>query len=273
MQIIGIILYENDNKYSMKKGIPKYKSISKELILKIQSGDFQPGDKIPSENTLIEMYSVSNTTARKSLLELELQGWAKRIKGKGTFVLNRTEDRHLTRVLGTFNAVKESFNDKLVREGFKPKNVILEKTILEDGISSKINNHHYILKGPVLKIHRLRYGDDIMLKDEIRYISLKLCPKINLINLDNQSLIRLYENTYGLQLKNVERTLGNTIIMPKEPNNYFGNDAPMAVFVLDGAVFCDNGEIVEMEHSHYRGDKYKFSVIAKPQFDVDNGRV
>jgi len=252
----------------MKRGIPKYESISKDLILKIQSGDLQPGDKVPSENELIEMYSVSNTTARKSLLEVELKGWVKRIKGKGTFVLNRTEDRHLTRALGAFNAVKESFNDNLLREGFKPKNVILEKTILEDGVSSKINNHHYILKGPVLKIHRLRFGDDIMLKDEIKYISLTLCPKINLADLDNQSLMTVYEKTYGLQLKNVERTLGNTIIMPKEPDNYFENEVPMAVFVLDGAIFCESGEIVEMEHSHYRGDKYKFSVTAKPQFDV-----
>ena len=67
----------------MKRGIPKYESISKDLILKIQSGDLQPGDKVPSENELIEMYSVSNTTARKSLLEVELKGWVKRIKGKG----------------------------------------------------------------------------------------------------------------------------------------------------------------------------------------------
>ena len=53
----------------MKNATPKYISISKELIQKIESGEYQPGDKIPSENELIEMYSVSNTTARKSLLD------------------------------------------------------------------------------------------------------------------------------------------------------------------------------------------------------------
>jgi GntR family transcriptional regulator len=146
------------------------------FINKIESGTFQAGDKIPSENELIKQYNISNTTARKCLQEIELQGWANRIKGKGTFVLNRSVDRHITRVLGVFDAVKESFNDRLIREGFTPKNIVLEKTILLEGISSNINNRHCIMEGPVLKIHRLRYADDVLLKDETKYISMTLCP-------------------------------------------------------------------------------------------------
>ncbi|HAZ03808.1 MAG TPA: GntR family transcriptional regulator, partial [Marinilabiliales bacterium] len=158
---------------------PKYIVISKEVIQKIEAGELQPGDKIPSENELIKNYNISNTTARKCLLELEHKGWATRIKGKGTFVLNRTEDKRLTRVLGSFHAIKESFSDNLKREGFTPKNIILEKTILENGISSNINGRHYIMEGYVLKIHRLRYGNELLLKDETKYISMNCCPKMN----------------------------------------------------------------------------------------------
>jgi len=204
-------------------------------------------------------------------LEVETKGWANRIKGKGTFVLNRFEDKHITRALGVFNAVRESFDDKLRKEGFIPKNVILEKNIIDEGISTKINHKHYIMKGPVLKIHRLRYADDILLKDELRYISLTLCPKINMRDLDGISLMTTYEQDYNLQLVNVERTLGNTIFNPKDKKNYFENALPLAAFVLDGAVFCENDEIVEIEHSYYRGDKYKFSVTAKPQFAFEKG--
>jgi GntR family transcriptional regulator len=251
----------------MKNSIPKYILISKEIIRKIHSGEYQPGDQIPSENELIKTYTISNTTARKSLLEVELQGWASRIKGKGTFVLNRTEDRHLTRVLGSFNAIKESFSNNLVHEGFKPKNIILEKTVLENGISSNINNRHYIIEGPVLKIHRLRYGDDILLKDETKYISMSICPKINRLDLE-QPLISIYEDKYHLTLENVERTLGSAIVLPGEDNNYFENDNPMAIFILDGAVFCKGRKIVEIEKSFYRGDKYKFAITTKPQLTM-----
>ncbi|SFZ93609.1 GntR family transcriptional regulator [Flaviramulus basaltis] len=247
------------------KGIPKYITISKEIIQKIESGEFQPGDKIPSENELIEMYSISNTTARKSLLEVELQGWANRIKGKGTFVLNRFEDKHLTRVLGSFHAVKESFTDKLIKEGFTPKNVVLEKTILEDGISTNINNSHHIMEGPVLKIRKLRYADYSLLKDETKYISMLHCPKINILDLDSRSLISIYQEKYNLNLINVERTLGNKIFLSSDPNNYFENEIPTVIFILDSAIFCDGGEIVEIEQSYYRGDKYKFSITTKPE--------
>jgi GntR family transcriptional regulator len=146
---------------------PKYLFISKEIIQKIETGVIQPGDKIPSENDLILNYSISNTTARKCLQALEINGWATRIKGKGTFAVNRSENKHLTRVLGSFSAMKESFTLKLIKEGFTPRNVILEKVILNEGISSYINYRHYILEAPILKIHRLRYADNILLKDDI----------------------------------------------------------------------------------------------------------
>jgi GntR family transcriptional regulator len=243
---------------------PKYIEICRDIIKSIESGDLQPGDKIPSENELIKKYNISNTTARKSLLELELKGWANRIKGKGTFVINRFEDKHITRVLGSFDAIKESFTNNLIKEGFTPRNIILEKVILENGISSKINDRHFIIEGPVLKIHRLRYGDDVLLKDETKYISMTICPKINMVDLD-QSLISIYQDKYKLELDKVQRTLGNLIVSPSDPDNYFGNEAPLPVFVLDGVVFCSNGKVVEIEKSYYRGDRYKFSIIAKPE--------
>lgn len=247
-----------------KEPSPKYLTISKEIINRIESGELQAGDKVPSENELIKTYKISNTTARKSLLEVELNGWATRIKGKGTFVLNRSEDKHLTRVLGSFLAVKESFNDNLVKEGFTPKNIILEKTVIENGISSSINGRHYIIEGSVLKIHRLRFGNETLLKDETRYISMACCPKINILDLD-EALIKIYEDKYHLKLEEVQRTLGTTILHPGEANNYFDMEIPLAAFILDGAIFTNDGKIVEIEKSYYRGDKYKFSINAKPQ--------
>ena len=248
----------------MKNSSPKYIEISKAIIAKIESGELLPGDKVPSENELINMYKISNTTARKSLLEVELQGWANRIKGKGTFVLNRSEDKHLTRILGSFHAIKESFSDNLVKEGFTPKNVTLEKTIIDSGISININGKNYIIEGNVLKIRRLRYADELLLKDETRYVSMALCPKMNMMEL-NQAFLKIYEDKYHLKLDSVQRTLSTTVTYPEEENNYFENNLPLSVFILDSAVICENQKVVEIEHSLYRGDKYKFSIHTKPQ--------
>ena len=246
---------------------PKYIVISNEIIQRIKVGAFQPGDRIPSENELIKKYNISNTTARKCLSELEKEGWVNRIKGKGTFVINRSKSKFITRTLGSFQAIQESFSTNLKREGLTPKNIILEKTVFENGFSSSFNNQFLIIEGPVLKIHRLRYGNKLLLKDEIRFISLNLCPKINLLDLDT-SLLKIYEEDYHLQLENVERTLSTAIADPKDATNHFGNDEPIATFILNGVVICNNNKVVEIEKSIYRGDKYKFSVSAKPVLSI-----
>jgi len=247
--------------------VPKYIEISDEIIKSIESGEYQPGDQIPSENELIKKYSTSNTTARKSLLEIELKGWATRIKGKGTFVLNRSEDKHLTRQLGSIYTTRMGFDEKLKMEGFFPKNIILEKTILDAGISAEISGRHYIIEGPVLKIHQLRYSNEILMKDEIRYISLTICPKINMLE-QNKPFFKIYEEDYGLKLEDIKQTLSVSILQPSSPDNYFETTTPLAVFILDGAIFSEGNKVVEIEKSLYRGDKYKFSLIARPETEV-----
>jgi len=244
---------------------PKFLSISDIVIDKIKSGELQPGDKIPSENELIKNYKVSNTTARKSLLEIENRGWAKRIKGKGTFVLNRTVDHHLIRTLGSIYATRRGFHESLLAEGFKPHDLVLEKTILEDGISTEIGGKHFILDGPVLKIHQLRYADDEIIKDEIKYISLKLCPKINKMPTEI-SYFKVYEDTYHLRIVEVKQTLSTEIIDPESDINNFELTKSTPMFILDSAVICTDDKVVEIERSFYRGDKYKFAISANPDY-------
>jgi len=244
---------------------PKFLSISDLIIDKIKSGELLPGDKIPSENELIKNHKVSNTTARKSLLEIENRGWAKRIKGKGTFVLNRTVDHHLIRTLGSIYATRRGFHESLLAEGFKPHNLVLEKTILDDGISTEIGGKHFIMDGPVLKIHQLRYADDEIIKDEIKYISLKLCPKINKVPTEI-SYFKVYEDTYHLRIVEVKQTLSTEILNPEVGVNNFDLLKTTPMFILDSAVICTEDKVVEIERSFYRGDKYKFAIVANPDY-------
>ncbi|MFT2008280.1 GntR family transcriptional regulator [Pontibacter sp. 13R65] len=245
---------------------PKFISISEEIIEKIKMGELQPGDKIPSENELIKSYNVSNTTARKSLLEIESKGWAQRIKGKGTFVLNRTEDHHLLRTLGSIDSTRRGFNESLRAEGFNPKNIVLEKTILQHGISSEISGKHFIMEGPVLKIHQLRYADDVIIKDEVRYICLKLCPKINMMSTEI-SYFKVYEEKYHHKITDIKQTLSADILEPGASDNNFEVNKQLPVFILDGVVLCQPEKVLEIEKSFYRGDKYKFAIVANPEYN------
>lgn len=247
---------------------PKFLELSDRIIEKIREGELLPGDKVPSENELIKKFKISNTTARKVLLDIESRGWVRRIKGKGTFVLNRTQEHKLLRTLGSIDATRRGFNDYLKAEGFTPKNVILEKTILKEGVSSDVNGKHFIIEGPVLKIHQLRYADDDVMKDELRFISLKLCPRIDRLPTEI-SYFKIYETNYHLKITDIKQTLSVDILTPETPDNNFDNLSSIPVFLLDSVLLCNGEQVLEIERSFYRGDKYRFSIIVNPVYQND----
>lgn len=56
------------------------------LVEKIKTGEYIPGEKIPSERDLSEIYGVSRISARQTLTEMIAADYLFRIPGRGTFV-------------------------------------------------------------------------------------------------------------------------------------------------------------------------------------------
>jgi GntR family transcriptional regulator of arabinose operon len=66
----------------------KYIRVYEELRAKIRSGQYGPGDKLPSEQDLAKDYGLNFLTIRKSLKLLEADGLLTRRVGLGSFVLS-----------------------------------------------------------------------------------------------------------------------------------------------------------------------------------------
>jgi DNA-binding LacI/PurR family transcriptional regulator len=75
-----------NSKVRLNGGLPKYKEISSYLLKKILSGDYMPGDKLPSEKELSGMFDVSQVSVRGALRKLNEEGHIVSCKGKGSFV-------------------------------------------------------------------------------------------------------------------------------------------------------------------------------------------
>lgn len=71
------------------KGEMKYHTLKESLKNDILSGVYQPGDKMPSENQLVQEYDLSRHTVRKALSILEEEGYIIAVHGKGTFCTER----------------------------------------------------------------------------------------------------------------------------------------------------------------------------------------
>ena len=65
---------------------PMYQRIKADILHQIESHLLSPGDRIPTELTLMEQYNVSRITISKALNELKNEGIVERFPNKGTFV-------------------------------------------------------------------------------------------------------------------------------------------------------------------------------------------
>jgi GntR family transcriptional regulator len=70
---------------------PLYQQIKSLILQSLQSGEWKPGDLIPSEMELAARYRVSQGTVRKAIDELAADNLLVRRQGKGTFVATHAE--------------------------------------------------------------------------------------------------------------------------------------------------------------------------------------
>lgn len=77
-----------------------YERIADDLRQRIRAGELSPGDRLPSETTLVEDYGRSLPTLRQALSLLQAEGLVEKVHGRGNFVrrprtlVERTNLRH-----------------------------------------------------------------------------------------------------------------------------------------------------------------------------------
>ena len=115
-------------------GTPKYRRIYRELAALVSpEGPYKPGDKLPSENELVERFGASRPTIGRALAQLENEGLVERRAGSGTYVTLRAE--RAGHVFGLL------IPDLGVTEIFEP---------ICQGISrARLGSYHDLLWGPV----------------------------------------------------------------------------------------------------------------------------
>lgn len=89
----------NDKVASIPSYQPLYGQIKSLLVGSLASGEWKPGQMIPSEAELAVRFGVSQGTVRKAIDELATDRLLMRRQGRGTFVASHAEDRNSTRFL------------------------------------------------------------------------------------------------------------------------------------------------------------------------------
>lgn len=78
---------------------PAYTRVKEHIRTRIGSGEWRPGDPVPSESQLMQQFAISRMTANRALRELAAEGLVSRVRGSGTRVaeLHRISSRLVIR--------------------------------------------------------------------------------------------------------------------------------------------------------------------------------
>jgi DNA-binding GntR family transcriptional regulator len=70
--------------------IPPYRQVANVLRARIESGELQPGSRVPSITTLMQQYGIARNTARHALAVLADDGLIEITPGWGSFVKEKS---------------------------------------------------------------------------------------------------------------------------------------------------------------------------------------
>ena len=228
---------------------PKYMQLALILKQQIEAGHWQPRDVIPSERQLEIQYRVSRPTIRQAIEYLERLGLLYREHGKGTFVSPQKLQKGMQELT--------SFSEDLIRRGIKPGQII--RSISREIPSASISARLEMEPGKaVLKIERIRLGDQTPIGLQTSYIALDENQEITYQDLENSgSLYRLLEEKFNIVPTEADETLEITLATPEEATLLqIKTDAPL--LLNERLTYNQNRKPVEFVKILYRGDRFRY---------------
>lgn len=170
---------------------PLYQQIYDELKSAIDSGQYAPGDKIPSEAELSSKYAVSRITVRRAIEDLCAAGFLIKRRGLGTFVCEPRMRRKLLQ-----GGLPQSFTDICLQSGRVPGAKLINREIV---VARRDEYEFFGLdkSGLILHVQRLRTADDLPVFEENMYMPLVGNEELASCELQGNSLYELIEELYG----------------------------------------------------------------------------
>lgn len=230
--------------------IPLYHQTYQYLVDLMKKGTFKPGDMLPPETELAKILKVGRQTIRQAMAQLVDDGWIERFSGRGTFVCERKtrNDFFLDR----------SFSQEMEELGKKATAKVLKKVIgrIEPSSPKCFLNR---LNSPCLYLTRLRYGDQEPIGLQEAVILTERCPGLENHDFTHESLFRVLTETYGLEIAEIYHVV-NAVMATKSIADLLEIKTGSPILLEKSITYLSDKTPIEATTSHFRADKYEYSV-------------
>jgi GntR family transcriptional regulator len=232
--------------------LPYYVQLKDALLEGIESGRWKPGDRIPSEPELCQMFDVSRTVVRQALKDMTYQGLVVREKGRGTFVAEpKISSGSLVHSLA-------GFYEDMAGRGQPPVTRVLEQ-VIEPAGGRLLAALRIEETAPVIKLVRLRFVQDEPIVLVTSYLPYDLCPKLAQADLSEQSLYAFLKGEYGLAVASGRRRI-EAVAANEHEARLLKIEEGAPLLKLDSVSYLEDGTPLEYFHGVFRGDRSRFEV-------------
>jgi GntR family transcriptional regulator len=234
--------------------IPLYHQLKEKIQSKIDSGEYQSGQLIPTEQEMQEAYGVSRITVRNAIAELVAEEKVVKRQGQGTMVSKPriVEDSTILR----------GFTEKFMAQGAQFEDIGTRVLRAERASASpRICSYLGIpLDAPIIYVRRLR----LILDEPIAVFENYIRGDMGIDKGEDfsHSLYELYERDHGLAISRAERCIEASAAQD-EIATLLRLHAGAPVLIIKNTTFLLDQTPIEFAEGVYRADRYKYVVQLK----------
>ncbi|HEY3078764.1 MAG TPA: GntR family transcriptional regulator [Chloroflexota bacterium] len=230
-------------------GQPLYRRLLEGLRADLDRGYLRPGDLLPPEVEIARRHGISRHTVRQAIIELAREGWLKRERGRGTYVLKPRLARSLESIY--------SFAHETEGRGFAHETRILHRAV-RPAKAPMAERLELSPGAPVIEVELLRFVEGSPLMLEFSVTSYERFPGLLRADLCQRSLYDLIAEQLGATV-----TLGREEIRPVVLDRRQAALLDLApgspAFHVDREVLARH-EPIELRRTLIRGDRYLYRV-------------
>jgi len=239
-----------NNLRSEKTNIPLYFQIGQIIKSKIITGEYMPGEQIPTEKELCHTYGVSSITARQAILNLVNEGLLIRMQGKGTFVAEGIANINTSQFSGTISDLITDLKRQEVKvlgiHRIRPPKKISKFLRIEEDAE-------------VIQVKRTRNADNLPVSYIINYLPLQTGERIKEDDLQKYPMLQILRDQLGIPLTGAMQYI-EAIIADYDVATALSVSITSPILYIETLVFEKRKKPVEFVQTFIRPDRYKYSV-------------
>jgi len=232
--------------------VPFYYQIKKAIRSWIINGEFNPGDRIPSENELAQRFKVTRLTVRRAIGELTQEGFLIARRGGGTFVRDNKD------LINGFTLEFSGFVDDLFYDVSKTttKSVEIARKSASKPIREKLKLPER--EEEIMEIKRVRLKGERYFAYTVNYLPLEIGQKISEAELYKKPLLWILEKDLGIRFTGAFQTIEASFADQDLAENLkivIGSP----ILFSERIMYAKGEKPVELVQSSYRGDFFKYT--------------